>query len=53
MDENDSISEYIKILLGHNYINVPFTLKSISKLRSALHYRHSIVIPRFYSGAQS
>ena len=25
----------------------PFTLKSTSKLRSALHFRYSIVIPRF------
>ena len=25
----------------------PFTLKSTSKLRSALHFRHSIVIPCF------
>ena len=29
----------------------PFTLKSISKLRSALHFSYSIVIRRFYSRA--
>ena len=27
----------------------PFTPKSTSKLRSALHFRYSIVIPRFIS----
>ena len=34
----------------------PFTLKLTSKLRSALHFRYSIVIPRVISranGAQS
>ena len=29
----------------------PFTPKSTSKLRSALHFRYSIVIPRFISRA--
>ena len=28
---------------------VPFTPKSTSKLRSVLHFRNSIVIPRFIS----
>ena len=31
----------------------PFTPKSISKLRSALHFRYSIVIPRFISRANT
>ena len=50
MDENDSLSEYIKIPLGHNRTNGDvFTPKSTSKLRSALHFSYSIVIRRFYS----
>ena len=32
---------------------VPFTLKSTSKLRSARHFRYSIVIPRFISRANT
>ena len=31
----------------------PFTPKSTSKLRSALHFRYSIVIPRFISRANT
>ena len=31
----------------------PFTLKSTSKLRSALHFSYSIVIRRFYSCANT
>ena len=31
----------------------PFTLKSTSKLRSALHFSYSIVIQRFYSHANT
>ena len=31
----------------------PFTLKSTSKLRSALHFSYSIVIRRFYSRANT
>ena len=31
----------------------PFTPKSTSKLRSARHYRYSIVIPRFISDAKT
>ena len=31
----------------------PFTPKSISKLRSALHFRYSIVIPRFIRRANT
>ena len=31
----------------------PFTPKSISKLRSALHIRYSMVIPRFISRANT
>ena len=32
---------------------VPFTPKSTSKLRSALHFRYSIVIPRFIHRANT
>ena len=49
MDENDALSKYNKIPLGHNHTNAPFTPKSTSNLRSALHIRYSIVIPRFIS----
>ena len=49
MDENDSLSEYIKLPLGHNRINGAVYSKSTSKLRSALHFSYSIVILRFYS----
>ena len=31
IDENDSLSEYNKIPLGHNRTNMPFTPKSTSK----------------------
>ena len=31
----------------------PFTLKSTLKLRSALHFRYSIVIPRFIPSANT
>ena len=47
MDENDSLSEYNKIPLGHNRTNGAVYSKSTSKLRSALHIRYSIVTPRF------
>ena len=54
MDENDPLSEYNKIPLGHNRTNgAPFTPKSTSKLRSALYFRYSIVIPRFISCANT
>ena len=53
MDENDALSEYNKIPLGHNRTNGAFTPKSTSKLRSALHIRYSIVIPRFISHANT
>ena len=53
MDENDTLSEYNKIPLGHNRTNGAFTPKSISKLRSALHIRYSKVIPRFISRANA
>ena len=48
IDENDSLSESNKIPLVVTI--APMTLfnsKSTSKLRSALHFRYSIVIPRF------
>ena len=41
MDENNALSEYNKIPLGHNRTNGAFTPKSVSKLRSALHIRYS------------
>ena len=54
MDENDSLSEYIKIPLGHTIVPMaPFTPKSTSKLRSALHFNYSRVIPRFISRANT
>ena len=42
MNESDTLSEYNKIPLGHNRPMAPFTPKS-----TALHFRYSIVIPRF------
>ena len=53
MDENDALSEYNKIPLGHNRTNGAVYSKSISKLRSALHIRYSIVIPRFIPRANT
>ena len=53
MEENDALSEYNKIPLGHNCNNGAFTPKSTSKLRSALHIKYSIVIPRFISRANT
>ena len=51
MDENEPLSELNNIPFGHNCTNpiTPFTLKSTSKLSSFLHFRYSIVIPRFIS----
>ena len=46
IDENDALSEYNKIPLGHNRTNGAVYSKSTSKLRSALHFRYSKVIPR-------
>ena len=47
MDENDSLSEYNKILLLVTIVPMaPCTPNSTSKLRSALHSKYSIVIPR-------
>ena len=43
MNENDALSEYHKIPLGHNRNGAVYP-KSTSKLRSALHIRYSIVI---------
>ena len=53
MDENHALSECNKIPLGPNRTKAPFTPKSTSKLRSALHIRYSIVIPRFISRANT
>ena len=44
MDENDSLSEYIKTHLVTIIPIALFTPKSTSKLRSALHFSYSIVI---------
>ena len=38
---------YPNKIRSHLVTIAPFTQKSISKLRSALHFRYSIVIPRF------
>ena len=45
MDENDALSEFNKIPLGHNHNlpMAPFTPKSTSK---SLHIGYSIIIPR-------
>ena len=51
MDENDALSEYDKIPLGHNRTNGAVYSKSTSKLRSALHIKYSIVITPFISRA--
>ena len=53
MDENDSLSEYNKIHLVTIVPIASFTPKSTSKLRSAPHFRYSIVIPRFISRANT
>ena len=53
MDENDSLTEYIKIPLVTIVPMAPFTLKPTSKLRSALHFSYSIVIRSFYSRANT
>ena len=47
MDEIDPLSESNRIPLVTIVPIAPFTPKSSSKLRSALHFRYSIVIPRF------
>ena len=51
IDENDALSEYNKIPLSHNRTNGAVYSKYISKLRTALHFRYSIVIPCFISRA--
>ena len=47
MDEYDPLSEYNKIPFSHNRTDGAVTSKSTSKLRSAMHFRYSIVIPCF------
>ena len=50
MDENDPYDpNKIRSHLVTIAPMAPFTSKSTSKLRSALHFRYSIVIPRFIS----
>ena len=45
MVESDPLSEYNKIPRDHIVVSMaPFTLKSSSKLRSALHFRYSKII---------
>ena len=53
IDENDALSKYNKIPLGHNRTNGAVYPKSTSKLRSALHIRYSIVTPHFISRANT
>ena len=53
MDENNALAKYNKIPLGHNRPMAPFTPKSTSTLRSALHIGYSLVIPRFISRANT
>ena len=55
MDENNSLSEYNKIPLGHNRTNGAVYSKIYFKVEicSALHVRYSIVIPRFISRANT
>ena len=47
MDENDPLTEKRRSRLVTIVPMVSFIPKSTSKLRSALHFRYSIVIPRF------
>ena len=51
MDENNPLSRSIRMKLRSHLVTIvpmaPFTPKSTSKLRSALHFRYSTVIPRF------
>ena len=51
MDENDPLSEQNKIPLGHN--RTYGAVYSKISLRSALHFRCSIVIPRFIPRANT
>ena len=55
MDENEPLSEKNNIPFGHNRTNpiTPFTLNSTSKLSSCLHFRYSIVTPRFIPPANT
>ena len=53
MDENDALSEYNKIPLGHNRTNGAVYSKIYFKVENALHIRYSIVIPRFISRANT
>ena len=52
-DENDPLSELIRSHLVTIVPMAPFTSKSTSKLRSDLHFRNSIVIPRFIPRANT
>ena len=53
MDENDPLSNKIKSHLVTIVPMAPITPKSTSKLRSALHFRNSTVIPCFISRANT
>ena len=53
MDENDPLSEQNKISLGHICTNGAIYYKINFKLRSALHFRYSKVIPRFIPHANT
>ena len=52
MDENDPYPNKIRSRMVTIAPMAPFTPKSTSKLRSVLHFRHSMVIPRFISRAK-
>ena len=53
MDENNPLSEKNKTPLGHNRTNGAVYSKITLNLRSALHFRCSIVIPRFIPRANA
>ena len=53
MDEKIHYLNKIRSHLVTTAPMAPFTPKSTSKLRSALHFRYSIVIPRFISRANT
>ena len=47
MDENDPLSKYNKIPLGHNRTNSAVHSNINFKVEICMHFRYSIVIPRF------
>ena len=53
MNENYPLPNKTRSHLVIIVLMAPFTLKSTSKLRSALHFKYSIVVPRFISLANT